>query len=212
MEAIGELVRFSVSLRVNAADPDGDIERVSYVIQSPYAGRAPLSEGELALSSGSTYTRTTSVTVPRGEIGVYTVLVYAVDASGSLSDNVRGMLSFTGAGDPPVILNVAAPDTVQRPADGEEPNVLLLAATVSDPDGLSSISAVVFWNVTEPSNVFDMADDGVRFGDEIPNDGIYTRTVQIESNNQTGETVLAFQATDRSGLKSNIVEKTIVVE
>ena len=36
--------------------------------------------------------------------------------------------------------------------------------------------------------------------------------VDPDERNAAGETVLAFRATDRSGLRSNIVEKTIVVE
>lgn len=205
-------VRFSVTMRVNVEDPDDDVERVAYVVQSPFSGRAPLAEGELTRGSGSRYTRTATLTLPRGDVGVYTVLVYAVDESGSLSDNVRGMLTFSGQGEPPVLLDVAAPDTVRRPAEGEDPVLLRLYATVTDPDGLSSISEVVFWNVARPSAVIEMADDGTSYGDLSENDGVYTRTVQIVSGNDPGETVLAFQATDRSGLKSNIVEKTIVVE
>ncbi len=212
LEEIGEQVRFSVTMRVNVDDPDDDVDRVAYVVQSPYSGRPALSEGELTLTTGSQYARTALVTVPKGDVGVYTVLVYAVDETGSLSDNVRGMLTYSGQGDPPVILEVAAPDTIRRPAEGEDPVILRLSATVTDPDGLSSISSVVFWNVERPTSVIEMADDGESFGDEFPNDGVYTRTVQIESGNEPGETVLAFQATDRSGLKSNIVEKTIVVE
>lgn len=212
VEETGEQVRFSLSMRVNVDDPDDDVERVAYVVQSPFSGRAPLSEGELSRGSGSQYSRSATVTVPKGEVGVYTLLVYAVDETGSLSDNVRGMLTFSGQGDPPVILDVAAPDTIRRPAEGADPVVLRLSATVTDPDGLSSISEVVFWNVARPASVIPMADDGISFGDERENDGVYTRTVQIESGNEPGPTVLAFQATDRSGLKSNVVEKTIIVE
>ncbi len=212
VEEDGDQVRFAVTMRVNVVDPDGDVERVAYVVRSPYAGRTPISNGELALASGSQYAGTATVSVPRGEVGVYTVLVYAVDETGSLSDNVRGMLTFSGQSEPPVILEVSAPDTVRRPLEGEDPAVLRLSATVTDPDGLSSISEVVFWNVERPSSVIEMADDGESFGDEFANDGVFTRTVQIESGNAPGETVLAFQATDRSGLKSNVVERTIVVE
>ena len=213
VDEVGELVRFSVAMSVNVEDPDGDLERVAYVVRSPYTEQAPVDEGELSLSAefGSQYSTTATVTVPRGDVGVYTVLVYAVDEAGSLSDNVRGMLTFSGQGDPPVILEVSAPETVQRPAPGGEPATFVLSATVEDPDGLSSISEVVFWNVNRPTVRNPMVDDGSG-ADAFANDGIYTRTVQIESGNAAGETVLAFQATDRSGLRSNIVEKTIVVE
>ena len=211
VDEVGELVRFSVSIGVNVDDPDGDLERVAYVVRSPYTEQEPVAEGDLSASGGSAYGTTATITVPRGDVGVYTVLVYAVDEAGSLSDNVRGMLTFSGQGDPPVILEVSAPETVQRPAPGDEPETFVLSATVDDPDGLSSISEVVFWNVNLPTSRIQMVDNGSG-ADDVANDGIYTRTVQIESGNAAGETVLAFQATDRSGLRSNIVEKTIVVE
>ena len=211
VDEVGELVRFSITMSVEVEDPDGDLERVAYVVRSPYTEQEPVAEGDLSAAGGSEYRTTATVTVPRGDVGVYTVLVYAVDEAGSLSDNVRGMLTFSGQGDPPVILEVSAPDTVLRPAAGEEPETFVLSATVDDPDGLSSISEVVFWNVNLPTSRIPMVDDGSG-ADEFANDGIYTRTVQIESGNAAGETVLAFQATDRSGLRSNIVEKTIVVE
>lgn len=209
-----EAISFPVHVTVTATDPDDDLDRVAFVIQSPFAGRAPLVEGTLESEGGSSFAREINVTIPAGETGVYSVLVYAVDEAGSLSDDVRGMLTVGGTGEPPVLLEVSAPDTVSRPLPGEPATLLLMTATVTDPDGLANINEVEFWNVTNPNLRFPMFDDG-RFdesGDETAGDGIYTAVVRIESTNQPTTNTLAFQASDRSGLLSNVIEKTVVVE
>ena len=207
-------LRVPLTMSVTVSDPDADIESVSFVVQSPVSNRDPLAAGNLADKGDGRYERTAEVMIPKAEIGVYTVLVYAVDQSGSISNNVRGMLRFTGTGEPPVVLEVAAPDTVFRPAAGEPAKLIRIVATVSDPDGLTNINAVQFWNADNPTAKFPMFDDGdpATSGDDAARDGKYTVTVRIESSNQPGTNRLAFQATDLSGLRSNVVEKEIVVQ
>ncbi|MEX1054388.1 MAG: hypothetical protein WED81_00055, partial [Rhodothermales bacterium] len=111
-------------------------------------------------------------------------------------------------------LEVAAPDTVVRPAAGEPAKLIRIVASVSDPDGLTNVNVVQFWNAGNPSSKFPMFDDGdtAASGDEVARDGKYTVTVRIESANQPGTNRLAFQATDLSGLRSNVFEKEIVVQ
>lgn len=214
VDETGSSIRFPLNLDVTATDADGDLESVAYLIQSPLLQSEPILEGELARTQGDQFHREVSVSIPKGETGVYTVLVYAIDATGAVSDDVRGMLTVGGTGEPPELLDVVVPDTVQRPASGDPPVLLRLMASVSDPDGLTNINSVQFWNVATPDSRFQMYDDGQfeQSGDEEEGDGTYTAVVRIESTNQPGENILAFQASDRSGLTSNIVEKTIVVE
>ncbi len=214
VDEVGDAVRFPLNISVTATDPDDDLENVSYLVQSPIGGRPPVVQGTLTSADGVLFLREVTVSIPKGETGVYTILVYAVDETGSISDDVRGMLTFGGTGDPPVLVDVVVPDTVRRPASGDPPVLVRLSATVTDPDGLTNVNEVVFWNVTNPNARFPMYDDG-RFeesGDETQGDGIYTAIVRIESNNQPGANTLAFQASDRSGLTSNVIERTIVVE
>lgn len=210
----GETLRFPLRVSVTAIDQDDDLERVAYVIQSPYDGSQAVAEGTLESVGGSTFTREINVSIRTGEIGVYSILVYAVDRSGSLSDDVRGMLTIGGTGGPPVLLDVSVPDTVRRPAPGEPATLLRMTATVSDPDGIANINEVSFWNVSNPNVRFPMQDDG-RFdesGDDTEGDGIYSAVVRIESTNQPVPNTFAFQASDRSGLESNVIEQTVVVE
>jgi hypothetical protein len=210
----GEEARIPVRFSVTVADTENDVVRIGYLVQSPVEGRPALAEGEIDVPGPGRFEGTAEVRIPRGDAGTYTVLVYAVDREGHLSNQVRGALRFTSAGEPPVVEQVEAPETITRPAAGEPDLVLRLVATVRDPDGVSTLGRVVFWNVTAPAATFDLFDDGDReeSGDEVAGDGRYTRLIRIASTNQPGTNVLAFQATDRSGLKSNIVEKQIRVE
>ena len=67
-------------------------------------------------------------------------------------------------------------------------------------------------NTAAPADRFDLVDDGLNGGDDVAGDGRYTITVQVASDNAPGPRVFAFQATDRAGLESNVVEKTITIE
>ena len=184
-----------LSLEVTVRDADNDVEAVSFVV----FGDTTIAEGMLASGSGGQYA------------GVYTVLVFAEDREGMLSNQVRGMMHVSAEGAPPVISMVVAPDTLRRPMPGEPSALLELVAVVSDPDGLSNIASVEFWNVTRPGTKIGMFDEGTD-GDAEAADGRYTRLVQINSSNEPGVTTLAFQARDRAGLLSDIVEATTVVE
>lgn len=210
-DAGGDDLSIPLSMSVTATDLDDDVETVSFLVQSPIGGASPVAQGTLLHVSGSRYEGADEMTIPAGDVGVYTVVVFAVDRVGSLSNDVRGMLRIQGVGQPPVIESVAAPDTVRRPAVGEPPKRISIVAEVSDPDGLSNINMVQFWNVDNPSETIEMLDTG-ELGDETAGDGRYTRVVEIRSGNQPVANTFAFQATDRSGLVSSIVEKIIVVE
>lgn len=196
-----------LSMEVTVRDPDHDVKAVSFVV----FGDETLAEGVLALGSGGRYAGHSDVIVPAGEIGVYTVLVFAEDLEGMLSNQVRGMMHVSAEGAPPVISMVVAPDTLRRPGPGEPAKLLELIAVVSDPDGLSNIASVEFWNVERPGTKIGMFDEGTD-GDAEAADGRYTRVVRIDSSNEPGVTTLAFQARDRAGLLSDIVEATTVVE
>lgn len=210
-DANGEALTIPLTMAVTATDADDDLQHVSFVVQSPFSADSAAAEGTLSRTSGERFEAASDVTIPSGDVGVYTVLVYAVDQAGSLSDEVRGMLRVHGAGEPPVIEDVVAPDTVWRPAAGDPDEHIEFIAVVSDPDGLSNVNTVEFWNADRPSTRIEMFDNGEQ-GDATAGDGRYTRVVEISSSNQPGTNMFAFEATDLSGLSSSIVEKTVVVE
>lgn len=205
-----EIVTFPLTMRV-AVDPRGtELDKVVFLVRAPSVGADPVAEGQLDPVDGSFFENTVEISIARGEIGLYTVIVYAVGTSGLLSNDVRGSLRVFGEGEPPVIENISAPDSLQRPAPGEDNTMLPLVVTVSDPDGLANVSRVQFWNAGSPSVRFDMFDDG-EDGDVTAGDGQYTRIVEIASSNEPGTTTIRFQATDRAGLASDIHEHDVVV-
>ncbi len=207
----GENVRVLFTVGVDAVDSDGAISEVVLVLRSPTVDAEPVLTQRLNGSGNGPYQLIREVELPRGETGNYTLLVYAVDDEGQLSNLVRGTFTLENRGEPPVIEAVEAPDTVQRPAAGEQ-TLVEIVAVVSDPDGLANISRVVLWNTAAPADRFDLFDDGINGGDETAGDGRYTITVQVASDNVPGPRVFAFQAIDRAGFESNVVEKTITIE
>ena len=196
-----------LSMEVTARDPDQDIAAVSFVV----FGETTLAEGALTYGNHGRYAGRVDVTIPPGEVGVYTVLVFAEDQTGRLSNEVRGMLLVSDDGAPPVIHTVSVPDVVRRPVSDTTAVLLEIGAVVSDPDGLGNISVVEFWNANRPADRIAMRDDGQE-GDAAAADGRYTRIVRIVSTNEPGITTLVFQARDRAGLLSNVVEAETVVE
>lgn len=203
-EIVGDTVALvDLALSVTVRDNDGDVDSVLFVVNSPFDPFEPLATGSLARAGGETYSASKRLSIRRGNEGRYSIVVYAVDAEGNLSNQVRGTLDYSiGSGRAPVIEAIEAPDSIRPPV------TLTLIAVVSDPDGLENVARVV---VTAPNGgTFDMFDDGQSLGDEVAGDGRYTARFDVPQA-QPGTFVFRFQAFDRSGLSSEIVEKEITV-
>ena len=221
-QIVGDSVEVPLSLSVTALGPEEPIDEVIYVVQSPFSLTEPLASGMMQAEGGNRYTASLTLRISALDVRNYTVLVYAVDQARRVSGEVRGQLEYVRSfepGDPPVIDEIAAPDTLQRPAEGQPGVSLPLIALVSDADGLSDVEKVEFWNIDTPNNRFLMCDDGglrpcgasEESGDGVAGDGRFTRRIFIESTNALGVNSLAFQATDRAGLTSEIVQKEIAI-
>lgn len=105
---------------------------------------------------------------------------------------------------PPEVISVSAPDTVKPSLVSE----FLITVTVSDPDGLNDIASVTR---TTPSNlVLSLRDDGSN-GDAIAHDGVFSERVSVNPAPPAGNYTFKFKATDRIGLQSGEVLKTIVI-
>lgn len=105
---------------------------------------------------------------------------------------------------PPVISNLTAPDTVNTSLQTE----FLITIYVSDPEGLPDILSVT--RTTPSGNVHNLNDGGTN-GDVAVGDGIYSERVSVNPPPPNGSYLFTFQATDRYGLKSNVIQKTIVI-
>ena len=215
----GDSVLVPLELRVTAQDPDGAIEEVGFIVQSPFSALAPVAMGTLRLE-GDQYVATETIRLHRGAVGAYPIVIYAVDESQQLGGEVRGTLSYFATGNPPVIESVEVPDAVTRPAPGEPPVAFQYVAVVSDPDGLSNIATVEV--EIEDVGTLLLCDDGGQgictpgfgsgSGDETAGDGRFTLTLQVDSTNQPATLTLRFKAIDRAGLESDVVERTFTIQ
>ena len=193
-----------LTLDVRARDADGAVQEVAYVVQTPDVGADPLAAGTLTAAGDGRYRAETTLRIPVAEVRLYTVLVYAVDDDGLLSNQLRGLLPFTGRGQPPVIEAVEADPAVVVP-----PTTLRLFATVSDPDGLDNVLRVE--GTTPNGGTFELFDDGVSRGDETAGDGRFTATFEVPSATP-GIQTFSFKAVDKAGLESDVATLDVTVQ
>ena len=217
---VGDSIRVTVDMAVTAQGADAPIDRVEYTVFS--SDLEILATGTLDLSSGSRYTGAAALTLSALDVQTYTLLVYAVDTTERLSGEARGTITYVRvfeAGTAPVLEALDIPDTLERPAAGEPARSLSFIAQVSDADGLTDVELVEFWNASSPGSRFVMCDDGNRrpcgssdeSGDQTAGDGWFTRRVFITSDNALGANTFEFQAVDRAGLRSNVLQHTVVI-
>ena len=117
-DADGPELTIPLSLEVQAQDADGDLSRVFFVVMDVGNAHAIIAEGSLSRMAGSRFGASVDVTISRGAVGVYVVLVYAVDMREALSNEVRGRVRVRGVGEPPVIESLDVPETIERPDEG----------------------------------------------------------------------------------------------
>lgn len=214
----GDNVLVTMDISARAVDADGDLDRVSFVIQSPVGATEPIAEGDLELGAGGRYAVRAEVAFPKALTGPYVLIVYAADERGYLGNELRGTIELTATGNPPVIDEIIAPDRVQRPAAGAPAATVQLIALVSDPDGLANVARVeVRFDGGSPLLLCDdggqsQCNPGFASGDSTAGDGQFTLTIQVNASNTPGPRTLEFIATDRSGLQSEPVTRVLTIE
>ena len=107
-------------------------------------------------------------------------------------------------GHPPTVDNLIAPDTVNTTLQTE----FTVTIHASDPEGLSDIQSVTM--KSPGNNFFGLYDNGVN-PDVSANDGIFSGGFSVIPPPAEGNYIFTFQATDRLGLKSNAIQKAIVI-
>jgi hypothetical protein len=154
----------------------------------------------------------------KNELGIYQIEIHSIDESNNSSNAIIASITVVRiTNKPPVIESVTAPDTVTVLNDYK---LIRLSVKVSDADGLSDISAVVF-NSFKPDNTpasgnpFSMFDDGNTngtSGDATADDGIYSLIIQLQPTAQKGTYRFEFIAYDKTDEKSNTIIHYIVVK
>lgn len=203
-----QTISVPVEISVTASAPEGELREVAFVIQPPTPSLEPVASGALVPDGSGRHATSLTAEFPRGGVGKYTVLVYAVSEAGRVSNTLRGHINYVAEGGPPVILDVLAdPDTILV----SQHTILVLTAVVDDPDGLENLNRVVVR--TPNQQEFPMFDDGVSVGDPVAGDGRYTaRFSGVNQATPNTTQVFSFQAFDRTGLSSEIVEKAVRIE
>ena len=215
----GDSLDVPLSIRVTARGAHALVDEVHFVVQS---GDYIIDQGMLRAEANNRYSAITALAISALEVANYTVLVFALDREARLSGEVRGTLEYVRIfepGSPPTLDEIIVPDTLQRPAEGQPAVSLVLAARASDPDGLSDIEKVEFWNAEAPTQRILLCDDGglrpcggsPDSGDTASGDGVFTRRVFVQSSNRPGVNMLVFQATDRAGLESREFTADVVI-
>lgn len=152
-------------------------------------------------------------------VGEYKAEFLAKNVSGLNSSlNTETFAVINSNNQPPVLSNLIAPDSLQRPATGE--SVVFLRITATDPNGQCDLpNNGVFFNSIRPDGVpssgnpFFMYDDGDTLShcDAVLGDGNYSLCIRISSTNLTGTYTFKYNARDRSNVLSDTLFHTIYV-
>ena len=213
------VAHFSIDVEVSVTDADSDLESVYLFVLSPDPKSPSAAESIAPVTENGTFTTTIELVLPTAETGTYTVKVYASDLEGQLGNQATGSLMVFASSSPPVIEDVDMPDTVSRPNQGEPPILIPIVATVSDPEGLANILRVetVVNGAGPPLFLCDdggigECNSGSQSGDIVAGDGLFTLTIRLDASNSAGSNEFVFTAYDRSGLASEPVAKTLLIQ
>jgi hypothetical protein len=149
--------------------------------------------------------------------GIYNIKYFVTDNSNSTNQVALGTFKFDNgqANIAPIISDdIVDPDT----AIVVGTTVILTSIKAFDQNGLSDIDKVYFVvyrpDGTTNNNQNLMFDDGnlTEHGDLTSGDGIYSLLIQITSANDKGTYRLEFQARDRGGKLSNIINHSLLIQ
>ena len=149
--------------------------------------------------------------------GIYNIKYFVTDKSNSTNQVALGTFKFDNGQTniaPVISDDIVDPDT----AIVAGTTVILTSIKALDQNGLSDIDKVYFV-VYKPDGTTNnsqnlMFDDGnlTDHGDQTAGDGIYSLLIQITSANQKGTYRLEFQAKDRGGKLSNIINHSLLIQ
>ena len=149
-------------------------------------------------------------------IGNYTIRFSAIGNEGKAKQVALGSFYFNNGQDnqPPEIFNsVIEPDT----AVVNDTTVIVTSVEAMDPNGQSDILEVYFIvyrpdGSTNNTKILLFDDGNLQNGDNVAGDGIYSRLIQVNQNNQKGTYRFEFHAKDRLGDLSNILNHFVLIQ
>jgi hypothetical protein len=149
-------------------------------------------------------------------IGNYTVRFSAIGIEGFAKQVALGSFQFNNGQEnlPPEISNtVIDPDT----AVVNDTTIIFTSVEAMDPNGASDILEIYFIvyrpdGTTNNSKVLLFDDGKPENGDVVAGDGIYSRLIQVNQNNQKGTYRFEFRAKDRLGDLSNIINHFVLIQ
>lgn len=150
-------------------------------------------------------------------VGTYSIRYYVTDNSNHEKLIAQSSFVYDNGQNnvAPVISNLTAPGSVTI---GSDTTFIFLSIDVFDQNGLNDIDIVFFNSFIPPnglpssSNPIRMFDDGTN-GDQVPNDGTYSRVVILPPTGVTlGTYRWEFQSKDRGGLLSNIIIHNVEIQ
>jgi hypothetical protein len=149
--------------------------------------------------------------------GIYNIKYYVKNTDETLQQVALGSFKYNNGQDnlPPEIANsVVDPDTAVVTAA----IVIFTSVEASDPNGQNDILKV-FFVVYKPDsstngNELELYDDGNidDHGDLIAGDGIYSLLIEVNATNDKGTYRFEFQAIDRGGKSSNIIDHFVLIQ
>ncbi len=161
-----------------------------------------------------TFTGTFTSSFADSVVGLYPFSFQVIDKSGGSIGLIRRDVRVSNDSNaPPVIFNLAVPDTFdsQSPTDW-----FAVTLEVMDPQGLSDVDSVYFYSRKPDGTMANggrpilMSDDGTS-GDSRAGDGIYFFKAIFVAPFQYGDYTWTFNAVDRSNARSNTIVHTLTI-
>ena len=150
------------------------------------------------------------LTLPRGATGAYAVTVSTAGPDGQPGDRAAAVFRFAAASLGPPTVTVNEPAPVARPT-GTDTAEIPIRATVTDPDGLANVAAVLVRDPETGATIGRLFDDG-EGSDDAAGDGVYSAAVVIGADFQPGTISLEVVALDRAETFSEPATFTFTVQ
>jgi len=196
--------------------PESEVNSVYFDLIDP--DDFPLSSSPIEMiNTSSVIFENQFILIPEYPNGKYTVQFSVTGFNGENNIVALSSFQFNNGQDnlPPVISNtVIDPDTVVV----TDTTIIYTSVEAMDSNGVSDLKEV-YYIVYRPDGSTSGAklllfDDGniVENGDLVAGDGIYSRLIQVNETNDKGTYRFEFQAEDRSGELSNIINHFVLIQ